>query len=463
MSRLFWGWPLVMIAFALGCARLAGPDYVRPDTPVPDSWTAPSHDDLASIRPDWWNYFDDPQLTSLIEQALAGNFDLRVAAGRVTRAEAQAGLASSRRLPVLGIGGGGSFGVQDVGQGTSASFESYEISAGLNWEIDIWGKLKKGQAAADAEIRASGADWRSAYLIVASEVAYQYFRLRQLDELTALYARFISTGERILVFYEARAEEQLVSVDMVLRQQSELLRLRREAMDLQRERKIVENGLAALIGRPAGELRVEPELVRDRLQPAPVPSGLPSELIERRPDILAAEYRVLAAYNLAGQARLDRLPTIALTGSGGSSSSSLGGLLNQWLLGGGPAISIPLFDPSKKRQIEVRQAEMEIASDQYRGTVIRAFQEVENSLVNLASRRSQSEQAIAALDNLKNAQEINQIQFEEGLLSQLQVLESERSLMQSEQVVLDLHFRLLAETVMLYKALGGGWPMETPR
>lgn len=166
-------------------------------------------------------------------------------------------------------------------------------------------------------------------------------------------------------------------------------------------------------------------------------------------------------YNLTGQARLDRLPTIALIGSGGSSSDSLGGLLNQWLLGGGPVISIPLFDPAKKRQVAVREAEFEIASDQYRSTVIKAFQEVENSLVSLESRRRQTGQADDALADLREAQRINQAQFEEGLISQLQVLESERSLMQSEQIALDLHFRQLNETVTLYKALGGGWPPET--
>ncbi len=453
---------LALLVVYAGCARLAGPAYERPDVRAASGWTAPSSNDVATLKPDWWNAFGDPTLSSLVRQALAGNYDLRVAAGRVTRAEALAGVAASRRLPSFGLSAGATFGRQDLGSGSSASTESYDLGAGLTWELDLWGKLKKGEAAADAEVRASGADWRAAYLVVASQVAGQYFRLRQLDELATLYERFIAGGERILSFYEARAEENIVSIDAVLRQRAELRRLEREWQELKRERATIENGLAALLGLPAGELKVAPMREGERLSAAPVPAGLPADLLDRRPDILAAEYRVLAAYNLTGQARLDRLPSIALTGRGGSSSDSLGGLLSQWLLGGGPSINIPLLDPSKKRQVAVREAEAAIASDQYRATVIKAFQEVENTLVSLASRREQAVSADAALRDLRKAQTINQAQFEEGLLSQLQVLEAERSLLQSEQVALDVQYRLLNETVTLYKALGGGWPPETP-
>jgi len=462
MKRGCWILLITAMMLAAGCTRLTGPEYDRPEVPVPETWSAPAAEEVASLRPDWWNNFGDPELSALVEQALAGNFDLRVAAGRVARAEALAGVAASRSLPVLGLSAGATYGQQDIGPGPSASMENYEVGAGLSWEIDLWGKIKKGQAASDAEVRASGADWRAAYLVVASQVANQYFRLRQLDELVLLYERFITAGERIIALYQARAEEHLISSDVVLRQRAELLRLQREAQELLRERRIIENGLAALLGRPAGELRIAPAPSRDLLRSMPVPAGLPSDLLARRPDVLAAEYRVLAAYNLVGQARLDRLPSIALTGSGGSTSDSLGGLLSQWLLVGGPKISIPVFDPAKKRQVEVREAEAEIASDQYRSTVIKAFQEVENALISLESRRGQTEQAAAGLADLQEAQRINLAQFEEGLVSQLQVLESERSLMQSEQVALDLHFRLLTETVTLFKALGGGWPEEAP-
>jgi NodT family efflux transporter outer membrane factor (OMF) lipoprotein len=445
-----------------GCSHLAGPDYQRPDVPGVSAWTNPANtNEIASLRTDWWKEFGDNELTLLIEQAITNNYDLRVAAGRVERARALASVADSRRLPTLGLNAGASFELQESGPGPAQSSENYQLGAGVNWEIDIWGKLAKGARAAEAEIEASGADWRAAYLQIASEMARQYFRLRQLDELMRIYDLYIADSERILGIYEARAAESLISGDVVLRQRAELRRLERERQELTRDRLTVQNGIAALLGQPAGTLEIPPADLRDVVAEVEVPAGLPSDLLERRPDILAAEYRVLAAFNLAGQARLDRLPSIALTGNAGSVSGSFGDLLNQWVLGGGPVISIPLFDPGKKAQVAVREADVKIASDQYRATVVRAFQEVEDTLINLSSRSGQLTKAGDALNDLQKANAINQAKFEEGLLSQLEVLEDQRSRLQSEQVALDLFARRLNDLVVLYKALGGGWSRES--
>jgi NodT family efflux transporter outer membrane factor (OMF) lipoprotein len=337
-----------------------------------------------------------------------------------------------------------------------SSTESYEVGARLGWELDIWGKLRQGKAAAEAEVQASGADWRAAYLALVAEVAGQYLRLRQIDELLGLYARSIASSERVRAIYQNRAEERMVSSEVPLRQRAETERLRREEEDLQRERRTVENGLAALLGLPAGDLAVGAEPLTGLAVPE-VPAGLPASLLERRPDILAAEYRVLAAYELAGQARLDRLPSISLTGSGGTASATLGSLLSEWLVGLGPTITIPVFDPARKAQGKVREAEVRIASDQYRSTVVRAFQETENALVNRASRLQQREIARGAVADLRRVQQTSEDKFREGLVSQLEMLETERGLIQAEQTALEQHYRLLNDTVTLYKALGGGW------
>lgn len=442
---------------AAGCAKLAGPAFERPSLPEKSSWSGPvSTNETATLRKDWWNEFNDAELSSLIERALGANFDLQVAAARVNRSEALAGVAASRRLPTIGASAGSTFGAARTDRGGQVSTESYDVGAGVAWELDIWGKLRKGQSAAEADLQATGADWRTAYLSLSAEVASQYFRLRQLDEALGLYDRYIAGSERILSIYEIRASENMVSADVALRQRAEVSRLRREQQDLQRERKTVENALAALLGLPAGELSITPAPLSGIRAPE-VPAGLPSSLLERRPDILAAEYRVLAAYELAGQARLDRLPSISLAGSGGSASDSLGGLLSEWTLGIGPSINIPLFDPSKKAQVKVREADIEIAANQYRATVIRAFQETENTLINRASRADQLETAKLAVDDLRRVRDISQAKFDEGLVSQLEILETDRSLIQTEQSALEQQFRLLNDTVTLYKALGGGW------
>jgi NodT family efflux transporter outer membrane factor (OMF) lipoprotein len=439
---------------------LAGPEYEPPETPVKEQWSTQSST-LGSISPRWWSAFGDQYLNELIESAVAGSIDLQIAAGRIERAEALIGTAGARRLPIIGGSGAAEYGIQSSSGGSTSSTESYGLGVGLNWEIDVWGKLKKGVAAAEAEYKASGADWRSAYLVLVSEAATEYFRLRQMDEQIHLYQRSLENSERTLSLYSIRAEEDYVGRDVVLRQQAEVRRLQRELQDLERQRVIVENGLAVLTGKPAGELSIPSQRMRDKLQAVEVPAGLPADLLTRRPDILAAEYRVLAAYNLVGKARLDRLPSIALTTSGGSASASIGDLLTQWFLGAGPVISVPLFDPGRRAEVEVRQADLKIASDQYRSVVIRAFQEVEDVLVNLSSRRMQQAIADQAVADLQNVRDISIAKLDEGLISQLEVLETERSLLQSEQAALSLHFSLLNDTVTLFKALGGGWDDTT--
>jgi NodT family efflux transporter outer membrane factor (OMF) lipoprotein len=448
-----------LLLLASSCARLAGPDYRRPDTPLKDRW-AQEESAPGIIATNWWSGFNDPVLNTLVDAALSGNFDLRAAAGRVERAQALIQSAGSRRLPTLGISAGAEYGVQSSGAGRTASTEAYELGAGVNWEIDIWGKLKKGVAAAEAEYQASGADWRSAYLVLVSETASQYFRLRQLDEQVNLYRRSIIDAKKIRSIYEIRAAENYVSKDTVLRQRAEVRRLEREQQELERERKIIENSLAVLTGGIPGTFSVESR-TPDAIGAVQVPAGLPADLLSRRPDILAAEYRVLAAYNLAGKARLDRLPSFALTGSGGSASLSIGSLLSQWTAGLGPVISVPLFDPSRKAEVKVREADLKIASEQYRSTVVKAFQEVEDTLLNLSSRREQLNTAQQAVDDLTKVRDFSRLKFEEGLISQLEVLETERGLLQSEQTALSVRYQLLRDTVTLFKALGGGWPPET--
>lgn len=446
---------LGLLLFAVSCARLAGPDYQRPDTPLKASW-AGGGAGQGSIAADWWAGFGDPVLNRLADAALSGNIDLQVAAARVERAQALVGAAGSRRLPALGISAGAEFGVQaGRGQRTTGT-EAYELGAGMNWEIDVWGKLKKGVTAVAAEYKASGAEQRAAALVLVSETASQYFRLRQLDEQRGLYRRTITAAEKIRSIYHHRAEERYAAEDTALRQRAEVRRLERELQELDRERHVMENSLAVLTGGVPGNFAIA-VCAENKIVPVAVPAGLPADLLTRRPDILAAEYRVLAAYNLAGQARLDRLPSISLTGRGGSASASIGNLLSQWIAGAGPVISVPIFDPARKAEVTVRDADLKIVSGQYRSTVIKAFQEVEDALINVASRTAQMNTAQQAETDLLRVCDYSRLKFEEGLISQLEVLESERALLQSSQVALFVRYQLLQDTVTLFKALGGGW------
>ena len=189
-----------------------------------------------------------------------------------------------------------------------------------------------------------------------------------------------------------------------------------------------------------------------------VPAGLPSQLLKRRPDIVAAEYRVLEAYDLVGQAKLAQLPSISLTGRGGTSSFALTDLLRAFTLNILPSINIPLLDPGVKAHVKTTEAQARVAEATYRKTVMTAFEDVENALVNLDAHRKQRIELTRQIGNLQTVAAQVEGQLREGLVSQLDVFESQRSLLAAQQALLLNHQQILSDTVTFYKALGGGWP-----
>jgi len=190
----------------------------------------------------------------------------------------------------------------------------------------------------------------------------------------------------------------------------------------------------------------------------PVPAGLPSQLLARRPDLIAAEYRVLETYNLVGQAKLAQLPTISLTGRAGSASFALTDLLKTFTFSFLPSINIPVLDPSVRARVKTTEAQTTVAEQQYRATVMAAFEEVENALVNLDSHTRQRVELQQEVEQLSVVAAQIDAQLKEGVISQLQVFETERTLLAAQLALLANHQQILSDTVTLYKALGGGWP-----
>jgi outer membrane protein TolC len=255
--------------------------------------------------------------------------------------------------------------------------------------------------------------------------------------------------------------EGLIPKTQVLQQSAEINQLQNGFLDLQRLRKLTENGLATLLGMPADTLRVPKASQRNVIRPVAVPAGLPSDLLKRRPDIIAAEYRVLQAHDLTGQARLARLPSLSLTGRAGSASFALLDLLKGATFGLSSLLSFPIFDPSVNARIHVSAAQTHVAEEEYRRTVLKAFEEVENALTNLASHKAQATELENRRAQLATVASQVRAQLREGLISQLEVFEAERTLLDAEQSVLANHWQTLVDTVALFKALGGGWPEET--
>jgi outer membrane protein TolC len=249
----------------------------------------------------------------------------------------------------------------------------------------------------------------------------------------------------------------LVPATQVLRQRAETARLTKELLELRRFRDVSENALATLLGVPAGELKVPVGRLQDRVQIPGVPTGLPSQLMARRPDVIAAEFRVLEAHDLMGEAKLAQLPSISLTGRGGSASFALGDLLKSFTFGLAPSINIPALNPAIKARAKTSEAQVKVAEQEYRRTVVAAFEDVENALVNLDAHRQQREQLQVQVNELRQVAAGSTAQLAAGLISQLEVFENERSLLAAQLALLASHQQVLADTVTLYKALGGGW------
>ena len=439
-----------------GCSNLGGPDFKRPEVPAKESWSESAGvlvSPQATIQPDWWKGFGDAYLNELIDRAIAGNLDIRILAARSGVAKATISQARAGLLPTIGAG----LGTDSTRSTGTSTVTQYSVASDVIWEIDIWGKLRKGVDAQQADYQASEADWRAGYLVMVSDVATAYFQIRQFDEQIDLQQQTLGRNRQILQIYEYMHDEGLIPKTQVLQQQAEINRLQVGLMDLQRLRKLTENGLATLLGMPADSLRVPRADIRS-VRAVAVPAGLPSQLVSRRPDIIAAEFRVLQAYNLQGQARLARLPSISLTGKAGSASLGLENLLRSWTFGLSSLVSIPIFDPNVSARIKVSDAQTKVAEEEYRRTVVSAFEEVENSLTNLDSHKQQMSELESRSKKLQTVSEQIYAQLEEGMVTQLEVFEVERTLLDAESEMLANHWKILGDTVALYKALGGGWP-----
>ncbi|MFM9883572.1 MAG: efflux transporter outer membrane subunit [Burkholderiales bacterium] len=447
-------------ALLCSCADLdlRVPEHQRPDTPGKSAWSRqPTVSAAETISPEWWKAFRDPYLDFLVGKAIEGNFDLKVLAARIEVANAQIGEARAGAQPTLDIGTGTNF-EKNTGQRLT---RQYNLGTQVSWDIDIWGQIEKGAQAQAAEYRATEADWRAGFLRLVADVSTTYFQILQFDEQIDQQQQALGKNKQILDMYEAMRNSGLASSTQVVRQRAEINRLTRDLLELERSRDLAENALGTLIGVPARELKVPSGRLQEIVQIPLVPAGLPAELLARRPDIIAAEYRVLATYNLVGQARLAQLPSISLTGRAGSASFALSDLLKSFTFGLLPSVNIPALNPGIKARIKTTEAQTRIAEQDYRRTVIAAFEEIENTLVNLDARRKQRTELQRQIDHLKIVSTQIEAQLKEGLVSQLDVFESERSLLAAQLASLAHHQQILSDTVTLYKALGGGWPTVT--
>jgi outer membrane protein, multidrug efflux system len=449
----------VCVGLLFGCADVHVAEYQRPEASAKATWSRPPATVSATeaISPQWWEQFGDPYLDSLVAKAIAANVDLKILAARIGVANAQIAEVRAGALPSVDIGAAGSL-QPTTGQGFS---KQYAVGTRVSWDIDIWGQVEKGVQGQTAQFHATEADWRAGYLQIVANVSTTYFRILQLDEQIDQQQRALSKSEQILAIYQTMRSNGLKSDSEVGRQRAENSRLSKDLLELRRSRDVTENALATLLGVAAGELKIQPDRLRDRVQVPAVPAGLPLDLLARRPDVVAAELRVLQAHDLMGQARLAQLPTISLTGQAGTASFALSDLAKVFTFGLMPSINIPAFNPGIRARVRTTEAQIKVAEEEYRRTVMAAFEEVENALVDLEAHRRQREELQKEVDQLQAVSVQTEVKLEVGVVSQLEVFEDERRLLTAELELLASHEQVLSDTVTLYKGLGGGWaPVE---
>ena len=419
-------------------------------------------------RGEWWRAFHDVRLDGLIAQATAMNQNLSVAAARVRQARAIAGIAESARAPQVGAG----VGAQRTrvsplearqGEGTAvAPVTSYRASLSASYEVDLFGRVASSVAAARGDAGAAEASLRSVLLSLQADVAQTYFRLRGLDAELATLARTVGLREENVRINSRRFEQGDIGEFDLARARTELATVRADAIGLQRQRANAEHALAVLLGLPASSVSQPDDPLAMAALPL-IPAGLPSALLERRPDIATAQRAMEAANARIGVARSAMFPALTIGADGGGVAGALADVFKwssrSWLLGA--ALSMPLIDGGRNRNNIVRsEAALEEAVASYRQTVLTAFAEVEDNLAGLRILAQQTVEIDQALASARRSAGLAQKLYDAGRSSYLDLLDAQRNLAAVERSAVQLRSDRAVTTVALIRALGGGWDAQ---
>ncbi|MDO8439133.1 MAG: efflux transporter outer membrane subunit [Telluria sp.] len=410
----------------------------------------------AQARGAWWLAFNDPVLTSLIDEATRANATLAVAAARVKQARALAGLAEADRIPQLGAG----LGAQRSGAEGIAPAKLYQARLSASYEVDLFGRVGASVSASQADAAASEATYKSVLLSLQADVAQTYFRLRETDAELASLARTVDLRAQSVKVNQSRFDNGDIGEFDLARARTELSVARAEAIGLQRQRVQNEHALAVLLGKPAAMFTAEASALPENAALPVIPAGLPSSLLERRPDITAAQRVMVASNARIGVAKSAMFPALSLNGGFGSESGSAGSLFNwsarSWVLGA--LLSMPIIDGGRnKANVARSEAVLEESVAAYRQNVLVAFAEVEDNLAGLRILTGQAEQLDAAVVSARRSADLAQKLYQAGRSSYLDLLDAQRNLAAAERSAVQLRGDRAVTTVALIRSLGGGW------
>lgn len=453
---------LAACAALTGC--MVGPDYVRPTAPVPaaykeaEGWKVAQPADAAP-RGNWWEAFNDPDLDALVAQVEVSNQTIAAAEARVRQANAGTEAARAALYPFVSLNGNAVRNNASTANSGRSTNSAYSLGLGASWEPDLWGGIRRNVESAGAGAQASTADLANAKLSVQATLTQNYLLMRVQDAQIALLNESVAAFERSLQLTRNQYGAGIVARGDVVQAEAQLKSTQAQVYDAQLARAQLEHSLAVLIGKPPSELSLPAKPTLGAVYPD-VPLAVPSTLLERRPDIAAAERRAASANAQIGVAQAAFFPTVNLTAGIGGQSSVIGSLLSlpsrYWSLGA--AVAQAIFDAG----LRTAQKEQAIASydetvASYRQTVLTGFQEVEDNLAALHLLAQQQAVQDAAVAAARQAAEIAMNQYRAGVASYLAVVVLQQSALNAERTALGLTGRRLTASVGLVRALGGGW------
>ena len=460
---------LTLMAALAGCA--SGPDYQAPTVAMPAAWTPEApwrvmQPQDAAVRGPWWERFGDAQLNALQQQALSGNQTLAIAAARLSQARAQLDVASAGQYPQVGINARAArsrisanrplTNYNSPNYGTVQN--DFALGLGVSYELDFFGRVQRVVEGASAQAQQSAADFENARLLLGAELASNYFNLRELDVELDVVRRSIGLQRHALELATSRHDLGATSGLDVAQQQALLDNTLTQVDILGRQRAQYEHAIATLTGTPAPIFAIAPSTAPITLPP--IPLGVPSDVLERRPDIASAERAMAAANAQIGVASAAYYPSFMLSPSYGVDSRNWGSLFNApsvlWSLGVSATQS--LFDAGRLRSgIDFTKAGYEVTVATYRRTVLTAMQEVEDGITGIAALDRAYQQSQSAIASARRVLDLANSRYEGGVTPYLDVITAQQSLLNSERQSAQLMGQRLLVSVFLIKALGGDW------
>ena len=466
------GWVLAVVSSVVAAGCAVGPTYQRPHVGVPSRWTvspARGTSERPVERDDWWASFQDPELNSLIQRAVAHNLDLQLALERVKEARAARGVVRSGYFPSADATATATRNRQPliapIAPGTvkivPAEFNNFEGGLAASWELDVFGGIRRGVQAATADAAAAEESRRDVLVILLADVGNTYGQLRGFQKRLEIARKNIKTQQDTLDLTSARAKAGLATELDVSRAAAQLESTKAVVPTLASGADVSTHSLSVLLGEEPGALRNELE------KPAPIPPaepdvqvGLPSDLLERRPDIRRSEAQLAAATARVGEAKAEWFPRFVLTGTAGRQATQLHDLT----LGAGnffsvgPGISLPLFTGGRIRSnVALQTSRQRQALISYQSTILNALEEVQNALVNYSQEQERRDRLNQAAQQSQLAVELATEQYTAGLVDFLSVLDAQRQLYADEDLAVQSQTTVTTDVIALYRALGGGW------